>query len=144
MTCKQGAAQSQFDPGDNCRVTRIGKFLRRTKIDELPELINVLKGEMSIVGPRPEVEKYVREHLHDFRQILKNRPGLSDLASIKYSYEESILACHSNPELYYVSTILPDKLELAKTYVKRISFKNDFRIICETLKSIVLARQTLE
>ena len=122
---------------DDKRLTRLGRFLRRTSLDELPELFNILNGNMSIVGPRPEVEKYIDEYYHDFRRILKIRPGLSDLASIKYRSEEEILAAQSNPEKYYVETILIDKLNLAKVYVENITFKSDVSIILETMKSVL-------
>lgn len=126
-----------FNPGDETRITRLGKFLRKTKIDELPALFNVSRGDMSIVGPRPEVGKYVRLYGKDFEAALQVRPGLSDFASIKYRDEESILVEQSDPEKYYIETILPDKLSLAKQYVQQISFKIDMRIIRDTLRSIV-------
>jgi lipopolysaccharide/colanic/teichoic acid biosynthesis glycosyltransferase len=109
-----------FNPGDDARVTRLGKFIRKTKIDELPELLNVLRGNMSIIGPRPEVEKYVRVYPEDFKVILKIRPGLSDYASIKYRDEETILAGQHDPEQYYLQVILPDKLRLARSYVEDV------------------------
>jgi len=129
--------QHEFDPGYIGRVTRIGTFLRKTKLDELPELFNVLTGDMSIVGPRPEVEKYVNFYSEDFKEILKVRPGLSDYASIKYRDEEKILADRAHPEKFYEEEILPDKLHLAKEYIESISFKTDIHIIVETLKSIL-------
>jgi len=129
--------QHEFDPGYIGRVTRIGAFLRKTKLDELPELFNVLTGDMSIVGPRPEVEKYVNFYSEDFKEILKVRPGLSDYASIKYRDEEKILADRAHPEKFYEEEILPDKLHLAKEYIESISFKTDIHIIVETLKSIL-------
>jgi len=91
---------------------------------------------MSIVGPRPEVEKYVELYTKDFEAVLKIRPGLSDFASIKYRDEESILSKQADPEKYYIETILPDKLSLAKQYTQQISFKTDMRIIRETLQRI--------
>jgi lipopolysaccharide/colanic/teichoic acid biosynthesis glycosyltransferase len=129
--------QGQFDPGDKSRITRVGSLIRKTKIDELPQLLNVLNGDMSIVGPRPEVEKYVKEFRDDYRFVLRVRPGLSDLASLKYRNEEEILSVHPDPESYYKKAILPDKLRLAKTYVETLSMKRDLRIIGNTLKSIV-------
>jgi len=133
--------KSQFNPGDESRVTRIGRFIRKTKLDELPELLNVLRGNMSIIGPRPEVEKYVRAYPEDFKVILKIRPGLSDYASIKYRDEETILASQHDPEQYYLQVILPDKLRLAKRYVEETSFNTDLHIIKDTLKSIVKGRK---
>ncbi len=131
-------SQEEFDPGDNARVTRVGSFLRKAKVDELPELFNVLKGDMSIVGPKPEVEKYVRTYPEDFNVILKIRPGLSDYASIKYRDEQQILASRPDPRRYYLHVILPEKLRLAKCYVEKVCFRTDVRIIRETLKSIVV------
>jgi lipopolysaccharide/colanic/teichoic acid biosynthesis glycosyltransferase len=126
-----------FEPGDSSRVTRMGSFLRRSKLDELAELFNVLNGDMSIVGPRPEVEKYVKIHQEDFETTLRVRPGLSDFASIKYQDEEAILAGETDPERYYREVILPDKLRLAKRYVEEMSFKTDLQIIRDTIMSVV-------
>ena len=131
-------SQREFEPGDNARVTRVGSFLRKAKLDELPELFNVFSGDMSIVGPRPEVEKYVRAYPEDFKAILKIRPGLSDFASIKYRDEESILASQPDPEAHYLNVLLPDKVRLARLYAEEISFSTDLRIIRDTLRSIVI------
>lgn len=141
MTVLRNPEQGEFDPGDKHRITRAGSFLRKTKLDELPELFNVLNGDMSIVGPRPEVEKYVKVYHEDFKEILKIRPGLSDYASVKYRDEETILANQSDPESYYRQVILPDKINLAKRYIKDISFKTDMQIIGETLKCIVRGKR---
>ena len=130
-------SRGEFEPGSSARITRIGGILRKTKIDELPALFNVLWGNMSIVGPRPEVAKYVQAYPEDFRQILKIRPGLSDFSSIKYRNEEEILAGQPDPEAYYLNVILPDKLSLAKLYLEEISFSTDLRIVIDTIKSIV-------
>jgi len=127
----------EFEPGSSARITRIGRILRKTKIDELPALFNVLWGNMSIVGPRPEVAKYVQAYPEDFKLIFKVRPGLSDFASIKYRDEEAILAGKPDPEAYYLNVILPDKLSLAKLYLEEISFSTDLRIVIDTIKSIV-------
>ncbi len=129
-------SENQFEPGQNSRITRIGRILRKTKIDELPELINICKGEMSIAGPRPEVPQYVLIYPDDFREILKVRPGLSDYASIRYRNEEEILASQSDPDEYYRSVILPDKLNLARNYVKNIFFQTDWQIIITTIRSL--------
>jgi lipopolysaccharide/colanic/teichoic acid biosynthesis glycosyltransferase len=136
MTCNEETERGQFHPGDNCRVTKVGKILRRTKIDELPELFNVLKGDMSIVGPRPEVDKYVKYYPTEFKEILKFRPGLSDFASVKYRDEEVLLACDPDPGRCYLETILPDKLRLAKKYTEEICLKTDLQIMLDTIKSI--------
>jgi lipopolysaccharide/colanic/teichoic acid biosynthesis glycosyltransferase len=123
MTVAENPRVWEFEPGGKSRVTRVGAFLRKFKFDELPELFNVLNGDMSIVGPRPEVEKYVLAYPEDFESTLRVRPGLSDFASIRYHDEEAILASQKDPEKYYREVILPDKLDLAKQYIKEISFK---------------------
>ena len=137
MLCEDHASKDQFNPGDKSRVTRIGKFLRKTKIDELPELINVLKGDMSIIGPRPEVARYIQVYPEDFRVVLKIRPGLSDYASVKYRDEEEILATQQDPESHYLQVILPDKLRLAKVYAEKVSFTVDLDIMKKTLRGIL-------
>ncbi|MDZ7831092.1 MAG: sugar transferase [Desulfobacterales bacterium] len=137
MTCQTQHGSTQFNPGDTCRVTRIGAMLRSTKLDELPELFNILKGEMSIIGPRPEVPSFVAIYPDDFGKVLQARPGLSDFASIKYRNEEVILAAQNEPEVYYQDVILPDKLRLAKQYVENISFKTDAKIMAATITGIL-------
>jgi lipopolysaccharide/colanic/teichoic acid biosynthesis glycosyltransferase len=127
----------QFNPGDESRVTRIGFFLRKAKIDELPELLNVLKGEMSFVGPRPEVFKYREIYAGEFAPILSLRPGITDLASIKYRNEEELLRQSADPEKMYREVILPDKLKMCLTYKEIISFKTDVSIIIATLRRIL-------
>lgn len=119
--------------GGDPRVTKIGKFLRKTKIDELPQLINVLKGDMSFVGPRPEIKKYVDIFYNDYKEILKIRPGITDLASIKYRNESDILGRATEPEKEYIDHILPDKILSAKEYIKNISFIYDLKLIIKTL-----------
>ena len=140
MTCDTNGSKGMFNPGDSSRVTIFGELLRKTKIDELPELINVLKGDMSIVGPRPEVAEYVSLYAEDFAAVLRVRPGLSDYASIKYKNEENLLTCQSDPENCYRTIVLPDKLQLARRYAENVSFKTDLYIIGETIKSIFFSR----
>jgi len=122
--------------GDDPRITRVGRFLRRTKIDELPQLINVLKGEMSFVGPRPELPQYVELFRNDYAEILRIRPGITDLASLKYHNEAAVLKRFENPEAEYCNRILPDKISLAKEYVKKSSFIFDLALIVKTLPKI--------
>ena len=122
--------------GDDPRITSVGRFLRKTKIDELPQLINVLKGDMSLVGPRPEVRRYVEMFADDYAEILKVRPGITDLASIKYRDEASILGLATDPEEEYVRRILPEKIRLACEYVRRRSLLMDVAIIIGTLLSL--------
>ena len=122
--------------GEDLRITRIGRFLRKIKIDELPQLINVLKGEMSIVGPRPEVRRYVELFREDYQQILTMRPGLTDLASLKYRNEAAILGSSHDPEEMYVKHILPEKISLGKEYVRRSSLIFDLTLIFKTLATL--------
>lgn len=118
------------------RITRLGGFLRQTKIDELPQLINVLKGEMSLVGPRPEVSRYVEMFREDYAEILQLRPGITDLASLKYQSESEWLSRFDQAESAYVNQILPDKIMLAKEYVKRSSMLVDIVLIMRTVPKL--------
>ena len=117
MNADAGNTAPQITVSGDKRVTKIGKFLRKYKIDELSQLINVLKGEMSFVGPRPEVRKYVELFKHDYKKLLKIRPGITDPASIKYSEEESLLSLSKNWEEDYIKKILPEKIKLSSQYV---------------------------
>jgi lipopolysaccharide/colanic/teichoic acid biosynthesis glycosyltransferase len=125
-----------FDP----RITKVGRFLRATKIDELPQLINVLKGEMSIVGPRPEVRRYAELFRQDYEEILKVRPGITDLASLKYRDEVEVLGRAENVEREYLSRVLPDKIKLAKEYLGRTSFFFDLTLILRTILRLLPCR----
>jgi len=118
------------------RITRVGGFLRRTKIDELPQLINVLKGEMSLVGPRPEVRKYVELFREDYGHLLTVRPGLTDMASLAYRDEAALLSRCEDPEREYVHHILPKKIALSRQYVERMSPWMDIRLVVQTLLNI--------
>jgi len=126
--------------GDESRVTRLGRILRRTKIDELPQLLNVLKGDMSLVGPRPEVRQFVELFRADYAEILRARPGMTDLASIKYRDEAALLAGAADPEAEYVSRILPDKIRLAREYVQRSSVAFDLTVIAKTLWHVAVGK----
>lgn len=121
--------------GDN-RITRVGRILRKTKIDELPQLINVLKGEMSFVGPRPEVEKYVELYKKDYKEILRIRPGITDISSIIFRDEERVLKNQADPEWYYKHILLPEKIKLAQEYIKKASFFYDLRLIFKTFYKV--------
>ncbi|MGD9646700.1 MAG: sugar transferase [Pirellulales bacterium] len=127
----------QITAGRDPRITSVGHLLRKTKLDELPQLINVLTGEMSLVGPRPEVPKYVEMFRPQFAEVLSVRPGITDLASVKYRDESEILGNADDPEAAYVETVLPDKLALASEYVRQASFWFDVRLILATLWKIV-------
>jgi lipopolysaccharide/colanic/teichoic acid biosynthesis glycosyltransferase len=122
--------------GADPRITRIGRWLRKTKIDELPQLANVLVGHMSLVGPRPEVPKYVEMFRDDYAYILSVRPGITDLASVKYRDESEQLAASSDPERDYVERVLPDKIALARQYIATATWGGDLRIILQTLARI--------
>jgi lipopolysaccharide/colanic/teichoic acid biosynthesis glycosyltransferase len=111
--------------------------LRKTKIDELPQLINVLKGEMTFVGPRPEVRRFVELFREDYAEILKVRPGLTDIASLKYQDEAEVIGRFQNPEEEYVARILPDKIRLAKEYIERSSIFFDLGLILKTLPKLL-------
>jgi len=115
------------------RITAFGRFLRRTKLDELPQLINVLKGDMSFVGYRPEVEKYVKERWDLYSLLLVNRPGLTDLSSLLFSNEERLLKVQSDPDRYYVEEILPQKVRLSLQHARRQSLVFDLWIVVLTL-----------
>jgi len=119
------------------RITRVGRFLRRSKIDELPQLVNVLKGDMSLVGPRPEVPCYVEAFHGDYQEILAVRPGLTDLASLKYRDESALLARSSDPEREYLEQVLPDKIRLAKETIRRSSLAFDLGLMAKTCRSIL-------
>lgn len=115
------------------RITRFGRFLRKYKLDELPQLINVLIGDMSFVGPRPEVRKYVDNYTEEQLALLSVRPGITDYASIEYADEGEILGKASDPEKEYLEVVLPRKLELGLKYVNERSFFTDISIILRTL-----------
>ena len=119
------------------RITRAGRVLRRTKLDELPQFWNVLRGDMSLVGPRPEVAEYVRLYPERYRRILTVRPGITDLASIAYRNEESVLASSADPYREYVGTILPAKLSLAEEYLSKRSVGFDFLILLRTFWAVL-------
>jgi lipopolysaccharide/colanic/teichoic acid biosynthesis glycosyltransferase len=131
---KKGKLLTAFN---DARITRAGRILRKAKIDEMPQLINVLRGEMTLVGPRPEVEKYVRLYTDDYRDVLRIRPGITDLASLKYRNESEMLRLAADAEEEYVRRVLPDKIALAKEYVRRSSFFFDISLILKTVAKTV-------
>jgi len=119
------------------RITRIGYYLRKFKIDEFPQLINILKGEMSVVGPRPEVPKYVKLYTDEQRKVLTVKPGLTDYASLLYVNESELLEGAENPEKVYVDEIMPHKLSLNLKYIQERSFFNDLTLIFKTIGRIL-------
>ncbi|MDD2386989.1 MAG: sugar transferase [Bacteroidales bacterium] len=118
------------------RVTKIGYFLRKYKLDELPQLINVFVGDMSFVGPRPEVRKYVDMYDQKQLKVLSLRPGITDYASIEYSNENELLSKSDNPEQTYINEIMPAKLSLNLKYIKEKGIKTDIRLIFKTIAKI--------
>lgn len=119
--------------GGDARITRVGHWLRATKVDELPQLLNVLTGDMSLVGPRPEVQKYVALYSEDQCRVLELRPGITDLASVKYRRESELLAGAEDPDRTYVDEIMPEKIRINLEYAGQASLVGDFKVILMTL-----------
>lgn len=120
------------------RVTRVGYFLRKYKIDELPQLLNILIGDMSFVGPRPEVRKYVELYTEEQKKVLNVRPGLTDYASIAYFHENEILEQAEDKEQAYIQEIMPEKIKLNMKFIQNPSLFQYFKIIFLTIKSIFI------
>lgn len=137
MIVKEGAEQGDFDVGSSLRITKIGRCLRRAKLDELPQLWNVLIGAMSLVGPRPEVRKWVDEYHERWALVLSLRPGITDPASIAFRNEEQILAAQEDPEKFYRDILLPRKLDLYETYLRKHNFYGDLLILLKTFWAVV-------
>jgi lipopolysaccharide/colanic/teichoic acid biosynthesis glycosyltransferase len=140
MTVLEGAEQGRFDAGTRRRVTPIGRFLRKTKLDELPQLWNVFRGDMSLVGPRPEVRKWVEAYPKRWAFVHTVRPGITDPASIRFRNEEEVLAQSPDPEATYRDVILPQKLSLYEEYVRTRSFGGDIRILLQTVLAVVWSK----
>ncbi|MGA0420862.1 MAG: sugar transferase [Phycisphaerales bacterium] len=137
MSTSPGAEQGRFDPGrGSARITPVGRWLRRTKMAELPQLWNVVKGEMSLVGPRPEVPRWTEVYPERWEVVLSVRPGITDPASIEYRHEEDLLAAAHDPERTYREAILPRKLEIAERYVRTRTFAGDLGVLLRTATSI--------
>jgi lipopolysaccharide/colanic/teichoic acid biosynthesis glycosyltransferase len=137
MTVLQDAEKGSFEAGSSARVTRSGRVLRQTKLDELPQLWNVLKGDMALVGPRPEVRKWTLVYPERWAFVHTVRPGITDPAAIAFRNEEDILAAADDPEKAYRLEVLPKKLDMYETYVKTRSFGGDLKIICRTLHEVL-------
>lgn len=123
----------QITVGKDNRITKSGRFLRKFKIDELPQLFNVLNGDMSLVGPRPEVPKYVALYNEQQKKVLEVRPGITDLASLRYKDENDILGKVDNPEEYYINVIMRDKLNLNLEYIEKSNIFFDIYLILKTI-----------
>lgn len=126
----------QITVGNDNRITKIGGFLRKFKLDELPQLFNVFKGDMSFVGPRPEVPKYTNLYTEEQNRVFEVRPGITDYASIKYRNENEILGKSKNPEKTYIEEVMQDKLTINLIYLQKRSVIEDFKIIMLTLVKI--------
>ena len=122
---------------NDSRVTKVGYFLRRYKIDEFPQLINVLKGDMSFVGPRPELRHYVNFYSEGDMRIFQVRPGITGLASLKYRNEVELLKAAKNPEEFFIKTIIPDKLRFNKLYIEKRNFFFDMKLILMTVVKVI-------
>lgn len=132
------AAGPQVTADRDPRITRVGRVLRKTKLDELPELFNVLRGDLSLVGPRPEVARYVALYPEAEREFLQRfRPGITDPATVRFRNEEEILARAPDPERAYREEVLPEKLRMYRAYLEDASFLNDFRVLLATLQVIL-------
>ena len=133
MRSATGAPGASLTAPHDPRITRVGRWLRETKIDELPQLFNVLRGDMSLVGPRPEVPEYVEAFRDGFTRLLRGRPGITDPASLRYRNESALLAGVADPDLEYRQRILPDKLRLSIEYAERATLRSDIALIFQTL-----------
>ncbi|HEX7003923.1 MAG TPA: sugar transferase [Trueperaceae bacterium] len=135
-----GRSTRQITPASDPRITRLGALLRKWKLDELPQLINVLRGEMSLVGPRPEVPRYVALYDEEQRRVLEVRPGLTDPASLEFRDENELLAASNDPEALYLERLMPRKLELNRRYIEERSLLLDLRIIAATAAKVLFPR----
>ena len=124
------------------RITRVGAILRRSKLDELPELWNVLVGDMSLVGPRPEAARFVEQYPEHWRRILEVRPGITDLATLAFRDEEMVMRNVSDPEAVYMTVVLPVKTRLSLDYIQRRSLLLDLSILYHTVRAITVGRLT--
>lgn len=124
--------------GHDPRVTRSGYYIRKYKLDELPQLINVFIGDMSLVGPRPEVRKYVDMYTPEQMRVLSVRPGITSLASIRYRNENDILAAADDPDRAYIERVMPDKIAIDLEYVERATLWNDIKLIFSTFREIIV------
>jgi lipopolysaccharide/colanic/teichoic acid biosynthesis glycosyltransferase len=136
----QAALGGALTVGDDPRITRVGATIRRLKLDELPQLFNVIGGTMSLVGPRPELPVYVAQYTEAQRKVLELKPGITGVASRHYRHESAILGQVADPERFYVETIVPDKIRMCLTYGARASLWSDLRVILGTLGDLFRAR----
>lgn len=140
MTTGAETRGARITVGGDTRITRIGHLLRKSKIDELPQLFNVLKGDMSLVGPRPEVREYVELYKGEYGKLLSIRPGITDPASLRYSEEELVLSSANNWQADYADRILPEKIQLSLRYVEKHGIFTDVGLIFRTIFKIAETR----
>jgi lipopolysaccharide/colanic/teichoic acid biosynthesis glycosyltransferase len=142
-TMRIGVAGRSLAGAGDTRITPVGHFLRRARLDELPQLWNVLRGEMSMVGPRPELEEFVALHAEDYREILSVPPGITGPTQLRYAgVEAGLLGMHADPEAFYRDSLLPDKVALDLAYARSHSLRRDFVALCQTLAlPLILLRQ---
>jgi len=136
-TMKHDARGLSITSENDIRITNVGKFLRKWKLDELPQLINVIKGEMSFVGPRPEVPEYVQYYNQEQLKVLSVKSGITDIASINFRNESQLLVNSSNVQEHYINDILPIKLKLSLDYINHKSLLYDTVLIIRTLKVVI-------
>jgi lipopolysaccharide/colanic/teichoic acid biosynthesis glycosyltransferase len=127
----------------DARITRVGRILRKAKLDEVPQLFNVVRGEMSLVGPRPEVPKYAEQYTPQEKKVLEVRPGITGPASLAYIDEERLLAAAADPEKFYVSTVMRQKLEFDLAYCRNVNLFEDLRIIFLTIAGVLGLRSAV-
>ncbi len=139
-----GADGSAYTLGADPRVTRIGYWLRRLKVDELPQLWHVLTGEMSLVGPRPVVPELCKQYRHAYRRLLTVRPGLTDPAAIKYCQESDVLALAADPRRYFHSVVMPDKLRISQFYMNTASVRSDLGVLAQTIFALLHSWRTAD
>ena len=143
MVVNAEALGSASTPEDDQRITRVGRFLRKLKLDELPQLLNVVRGEMSLVGPRPQVPWAVEQYTPEERTILKVRPGITDPASVRFRNEGEILRGSADPDEDYFEKIHPEKMRLSIEYVQKQSFLLDCKILLQTMAAVVVPGQSI-
>jgi len=137
---KRGGLGTEVTVSDDPRITKVGQLLRRARLDELPQLFNILKGEMSVVGPRPEVPKYVAHYDDEQRQVLAVKPGLTDPATIAYRNEAELLDAADDPDQVYIDEVMPEKLRINLAYLAERSTPKDFGVFIDTLLALVKDR----
>jgi lipopolysaccharide/colanic/teichoic acid biosynthesis glycosyltransferase len=135
---------SMFTLGADVRITRVGRWLRRTKLDELPQLWNVLRGEMSLVGPRPVIPELTREFRAGYRSLLRVRPGLTDPATLKYRNETEMLARVPDPLQYFKTVVTPDKIRISREYLRDASLTTDMGVIVQTAIALLVSQKASE